>query len=369
MKISSIFRLIASAFVSAACLVSCGGSGSGGDEEPTSTFDVKNRLVSVTSEGGNISVDYGIKGPKEGNTAELSTDADWIHLGKVYSTTFSFTADKNDSDSDRTGEIKMTCTGVQPLTLVVSQGKKGSASPTYNKFKIEVSEITTSSARVVITPVDAAETYLYSIVSKADYDKCSDDVDYIKKRIDQIKELSAMSGAKPAAFLNSGNFDTSKQTSSNQQTVYDNTIFYAVAFDLAFDDKGTPSYSGKLDKVEFRTKKATPVNMTFTLNMSGTYLNVTPSLSSETWICDVTTKESWDELPTPEDVAHTYVNTMLQYSAWTGGLTIYKGNQSVNVESSLDEKGKEYVAYAVGYRQSDTDGGLTTEVKHITFKY
>ena len=77
-------------------------------------------------------------------------------------------------------------------------------------------------------------------------------MDYIKKRIDQIKELSAMSGAKPAAFLNSGNFDTSKQTSSNQQTVYDNTIFYAVAFDLAFDDKGTPSYSGKLDKVEFK---------------------------------------------------------------------------------------------------------------------
>ena len=369
MKISSLFRLIASALISVACLVSCGGSGSGGDEEPTSTFDVKNRLVSVTSEGGKVSVDYGIKGPKEGNTAEVSTDADWIHLGKVYSTTFSFEVDVNDSDSDRTGEIKMTCTGVQPLTLVVSQGKEGSSSQAYNKFKIEVSEITTSTARVVITPVNAAESYLYSIVSKYDYDKCSDDVDYIKKRIDQVKELCASKGVKPASFLTSGNFDSSKYTSADKQTVYDNTVFYAVAFDLAFDDKGTPSYSGKLDKVEFRTKKATPVSMAFTLNMSGTHLNVTSSSSGDTWICDVLSKESWDELPTPEDVAHTYINMAYQYSALTGGLTVYKGNQSIDFKDALDEKGKEYVAYAVGYRQSDTDGGLTTEVKYITFKY
>lgn len=368
MKIPSLLRLTALACAAAIVFAACGGNAED-NEEPTSTFDVKVKLLSIGSEGGKLAVDYSIKGSKEGNTAEVSTDKDWIHLGKTYSTTFSFNVDKNETGEDRTGEIKMTCKGVQPLTLVVSQGKEGSSSQAYNKFKIEVSEITTSSARVVITPVNAAETYLYSIVSKADYDKCSDDVDYIKKRIDQIKELSAVSGAKPASFLNSGNFDTSKLTSANKQTVYDNTVFYAVAFDLAFDDKGTPSYSGKLDKVEFRTKKATPVNMTLTLNMSGTYLNVSSSSSSDTWICDVTTKESWDELPTPEDVAHTYVNTMLQYSAVTGGLTLYKGNQSVNVENSLTEKGKEYVAFAVGYRQSDTDGGLTTEVKYITFKY
>lgn len=368
MKIPSLLRLTALACAAAIVFAACGGNAED-NEEPTSTFDVKVKLLSIGSEGGKLAVDYSIKGSKEGNTAEVTTDNDWIHLGRIYSTTFSFNVDKNETGADRTGEIKMTCKGVQPLTLVVSQSKVGSSSQAYNKFKIEVSEITTSSARVVITPVNAAETYLYSIVSKADYDRCSDDVDYIKKRIDQIKELSAVSGAKPASFLNSGNFDTSKLTSANKQTVYDNTVFYAVAFDLAFDDKGTPSYSGKLDKVEFRTKKATPVNMTLTLNMSGTYLNVSSSSSSDTWICDVTTKESWDELPTPEDVAHTYVNTMLQYSAVTGGLTLYKGNQSVNVESSLTEKGKEYVAYAVGYRQSDTDGGLTTEVKYITFKY
>ena len=365
MKISSIFRLIASAFVSAACLVSCGGSGSGGDEEPTSTFDVKNRLVSVTSEGGKVSVDYGIKGPKEGNTAELSTDADWIHLGKVYSTTFSFTADKNDSDSDRTGEIKMTCTGVQPLTLVVSQGKKGSASPTYNKFKIEVSEITTSSARVVITPVDAAETYLYSIVSKSDYDKFSDAESYIKKRVEQIKEFSAVYGAKLESFLTKGNFDTDKLETGQKTTILDNTVYYAAAFDLKFDAKGNPAYSGKIDLCEFRSKKATPSNMTLSLNMSGTYLNVTSSSSSDTWICDVMSKDAWEEFAAPEDAVHTYVSTMMQY----GGMTLYQGSASVDVKDALDEKGKEYVAFVVGYRQSDGDTGLTTEVKHITFKY
>lgn len=365
MKISSLFRLIASALISAACLVSCGGSGSGGDEEPTSTFDVKNRLVSVDAEGRKVSVDYGIKGPKEGNTAVVTTDSDWIHISRVYSTTFSFDVDKNDSGADRTGEIKMTCAGVQPLTLVVSQGKEGSTTPTYNKFKIEVSEITTSSARVVITPVDAAETYLYSIVSKSDYDKFSNAEAYIKRRIEQIKELCAIYGVKPESFLTKGNFDTDKLETSRKTTIMDNTVYYAAAFDLKFDDKGNPSYSGKIDLCEFRSKKATQSNMSLTLNMSGTHLNVTSTSVSDTWICDVLTKESWDELPTPEDVARTYVSQMMQL----GGVTLYQGSASVDFKDALEVKGKEYVAYAVGYRQSDTDGGLTTEVKYITFKY
>lgn len=105
--------------------------------------------------------------------------------------------------------------------------------------------------------------------------------------------------------------------------------------------------------------------MTLSLSVSGTHLNVTSSSSGDTWICDVVSKDAWDEFSLPEDAAHTYISTMTQY----GALTLYKGSQSVDVSGSLTERGKEYVAFAVGYRQSDTDGGLTTEVEYITFKY
>ena len=181
MKIPSLLRLTALACAAAIVFAACGGNAED-NEEATSTFDVKVKLLSIGSEGGKLAVDYSIKGSKEGNTAEVSTDKDWIHLGKTYSTTFSFNVDKNETGEDRTGEIKMTCKGVQPLTLVVSQGKEGSSSQAYNKFKIEVSEITTSSARVVITPVNAAETYLYSIVSKSDYDKFANVEAYIDRK-------------------------------------------------------------------------------------------------------------------------------------------------------------------------------------------
>ena len=365
MKITSLLRLTTLACVAAIGFAACGGNAEG-DEEATSTFDVKVKLLSVGAEGGKVTVDYSIKGPKEGNTAELTTGEDWIHLGKTYSTTFSFNVDKNETGADRTGEISMTCKGVQPMTLVVSQSKEGSTTPTYNKFKIEVSEITTSSARVVITPVNAAETYLYSLVSKSDYDKFSDAEAYIKRRVEQIKEYSAVYGVKPESFLTKGNFDTNKLETSQKTTIMDNTDYYAAAFDLKFDAKGNASYSGKIDLCEFRSKKATPSNMTLTLNMSGTHLNVTSTSSNDTWICDVLTKESWEEFTKPEDAAHTYISTMMTH---LGSMTLYRGSASIDFKDALDEKGKEYVAYAVGYRQSDTDGGLTTEVKYITFKY
>lgn len=364
MKISSLFRLTALACVAAIGVVACGG-GAEENEEATSTFDVKAKLISVGAEGGKVTVDYGIKGPKEGNTAEVTTSEDWIHPGKTYNTTFSFDVDRNETGTDRTGELRMDCKGVQPLTLVVSQSKEGSVTPTYNKFKIEVSEITTSSARVVITPVDAAETYLYSIVSKSDYDKFSGTEAYIKRRIEQIKEMCAIYGVSPSYFLTKGTFDTAKLETSQKTTIMDNTAYYAAAFDLSFDDKGNASYSGKIDLCGFRSKKATQSGMILSLSITGTHLNVTASSSGDTWICDVLSKAAWDEFSAPEDAAHTYVSTTTQY----GALTLYKGSQSIDVSDALTEKGKEYVAFAVGYRQSDTDGGLTTEVKYITFKY
>ena len=127
MKIPSLLRLTALARAAAIVFAARGGNAED-NEEATSTFDVNVKLLSIGSEGGKLAVDYSIKGSKEGNTAEVSTDKDWIHLGKTYSTTFSFNVDKNETGEDRTGEIKMTCKGVQPLTLVVSQGKEGSSS-------------------------------------------------------------------------------------------------------------------------------------------------------------------------------------------------------------------------------------------------
>lgn len=365
-KTSYVLGILASLCLSCVCQVSCVNDAIE-DDKPASTFNVKGgRLLNVDSEGGRIAVDYSIVGVKEGNVASVSTKENWIHIGKVYSTTFSIVVDRNDTGSDRLGEISMNSDGVQPLNIVVSQSKKGSSAPTYNKFKIEVSEITTSSARIVITPVNAAETYLYSLVSKSDYEKFDGAEKYIEKRVGQIKDYSAIYGIKPESFLTKGNFDTARLESNQQSNILDNTEYYVTAFDLAFDDKGNASYSGKIDLYAFRSKKATPSDMTLSLNVSGTYLNVKSTSSSDTWICDVMSVDAWEEFSVPEDAAHTYVSTMMTYQ---GGVYLYKGSQSIDISDSLDEKGKEYVAFAVGYRQSDTDGGLTTEVAHVKFKY
>lgn len=365
-KTSSLTAAVIALCLSCVCQVSCVSNALENDG-PVSAFKVQGgRLISVGAEGGKLSVDYSIEGAKEGNTAVVSSKEDWIQVSKVYSTTFSIVVDKNESGADRVGEISMTCDGVQPLNIVVSQSKAGSSAPTYNKFKIEVSEITTSSARIVITPVNAGESYLYSLVSKSDYDKFGGAEKYIEKRVGQIKDYSAIYGIKPEFFLTKGNFDTAGLEPEQQPDILDNTDYYVTAFDLAFDEKGNASYSGKIDLCAFRSKQATPSDMTLSLNVSGTYLNVKSTSSSDTWICDVMSEEAWAEFSAPEEAAHTYVSTMMTYQ---GGVYLYKGSQSIDISDSLDEKGKEYVAFAVGYRQSDSDGGLTTEVTHIKFKY
>lgn len=336
----------------------------GGDDAYSSSFVINGeRILNFDVNGGRLSVDYSIEGPKEGNKAVVSTDADWIHIGNVYNTSFSFTVDRNDSGADRSGEITLNCDGTRPLTLHVMQSREKSDNPVFSKFDIRVSEVTTSTARVQVFPVDASATYFYSIVSKSDYESYGAEK-YIERRVEQIRELTVISGAKPEAFLNKGTFDTAALPVEQAPSFLDDTDYYVTVFDLMFDDSGKASYSGFVELREFRSRKATPVNMTFRLSMTGTMLTVVPSSSSYTYIYDIVSKEIWDEYGTPAELARDYVATMKSY----GRLDqyIYTGVKSEDFTSTVD-KGGDFVAYAVGYRNSASDSGITTEVNFIEF--
>lgn len=322
------------------------------------------RLVNVEVNGGKFSVDYVIEGPMEGNKATVTTGTPWIHVGNVYNTTFSFVVDRNDSGADRTGEIVMNCKGTRPVTIHVMQAKEKSDRPIFTKFDIRVSDISSFSARVQVIPVDAAISYLYSIVSKADYDGVGA-TGYIETRIGQIKEYSAMMGADPNMFLNKGTFDTSALSPEQAPSLLDDTAYYVAIFDLKFDADGKASYSGDVEIREFRTLKATQVDMSFSLAMNGTVLTVKPS-GNHTYIYDVVSREIWDSYGSPEEVARDYVATMKSFGQL--GNFIFSGVKSEDFSSTIG-KGGAFVAYAVGYRNAPSDSGLTTEVEHIEFNY
>lgn len=358
MKFSSYIGII-TAFLATALMVSCKGE----DEVvPDSTFKLDGQLLSVSVSGGSYTVAYSIEGAKAGSIASVVPEDSWLKAGEITDSTFVLEVDANAGGADRTGKVVLSCDGTRSATLHVLQSKQSDASSFYNNYSIEVSNVTTSSVDVVVVPVDAAASYYCTILSKSDYED-NDAGDLITYFINYLSYYASVYGADPNELLYTGYFDSSEvETSMN---LNDNSEYYVFVFDLKYDASGAPVYSGKYETYKFRTRQATQVGMDFDIQVSGTTLTVTPS-ADYTYICDVTTKASWDEYSTPTQMAQYFVSLAKNYGVLDSYL--YTGVHTEDISADLEESG-EYVAYAVGYRNSSTDGGLTTSVKYVTFTY
>lgn len=83
---------------------------------------------------------------------------------------------------------------------------------------------------------------------------------------------------------------------------------------------------------------------------------------------DVVAAELVEEFESLEDVAREYVKTVRNANYGDISPSLHKGNSSEDYSDYLKE-GTRYVAWAVGYRDDDTDGGLTTSVFSIEFTF
>lgn len=358
MKQNSVFYPLMSLLLCLG-LFSCGKE-KPASEEFTSTFKVEKRLLTVGVDGGTLNFDYSIFGPKEGNVATVKSDSDWLKIGTVFNSSFSFKVSPNETGEDREASMTMSCSGVKPLTVVVMQSRKKEDTPIFSNYEILVSDVTTSSARFKIIPVDAGKTYFCDVVKKSDLDAI-EATDYIEIRIAQIKErLTMYPGATLSSFLSKGTIEITNSS------LYDRTDYYVTAFDLSFNDvDGTAAYSGNIDKTAFSSLSAPASKMKLQLACKDGFVTVT-SDSSDGYVCAVMKKELWEEFAHPDDAAHVYISTLKGYN---NSLEIHTGTVQIDLEAENCIKGQQYVAYAVGYRDSATDGGLTTDVKFIEFTY
>lgn len=344
-------------------LPSCTKSSGEGGEDYSSSFNVNPKVLKAGVAGGEFFVDYGISGPMEGGVAEVTADSPWIHVRSVYNSEFVCSVDPNETGKDRTGRIRLSCRQTRPLDLMVIQGTSGGET-IYSNYKIEVSDITTSTCRVRVTPVDAGKTYIWTPVRKIDYEKRTRE-EHIKSCIDRVEEYAVQAGTTPDKFLVSGFLDTDLLDADLRPDLFDRTDYYLTVFDISYD-KGTRkfSYSGKIDILEFRTLSAPASDMKFEILYSDGAVTVRPD-KSDSYIFSYVTKEAWDSVD-PEYAAHYYVT----YSSKSGKLEIHSDTYRADLTTdSTVERGTKYVAFAAGYRDSAVDGGLTTEVNYIEFTY
>lgn len=364
-----LHKFIAASLVAlmASFAVSCD-KNAGQEEVIDSSFVIGNKIQKADKDGGEFWLSYSISGSKEGQLAKVQSGCDWIVIKDVYSTEFRYSVEKNDSGSDRRGEIILSCDGTKPARITLIQSASNAEPPVFRNFAISVSDITTSTCRIQVKPVDAAKTYVYAVARKAEYEK-ETAKSYIEVRIQQIKDMAAINAQSPAVYLSKGIVDTDNLSADNQPSLYDRTDYCVTAFDLSYDEKKNEfSYSGDIDVLEFTSASALASAMNITIVQNGALVTFRPENvgNGDMYICDYMTKESWDELDNPDYAAHQY----LLYSQKLGYFESFTTTHIVDLSKDEDViKGQKYVAYAVGYRDSATDGGLTTEVKFIEFTY
>ena len=353
MNKTSFFRIIF-AVVFSALAVSCGGSGD--DPVIPSVVKVDSHLFKADVAGGEVSVPYSIEGYA---AARISVSE--VTLDKV-----TLKVEPNSDKSDRTGRVLLSAENASPVVLHILQSKESDAKPIFNRFKIQVSDIKTSSVKVEVTPVDPSELYYCTIVNQSDLKQYGSYEKIAALLLDNLAYMASMipDGADPNTLLYLGYFNSAEDANTSMD-LNDNSEYAVIAFNVHFDETGTVVYDGGLEYCKFRTRQATQVDMTFSLSMSGTTLTVTPS-ADFTYICGVTSKAAWDECEDHADIARQYVSIAKKYSMLDK--LVLTGRQSSDFSDIIETSGK-YVAYAFGYRKSSSDSGVTTEVAHIEFNY
>ena len=360
MKSYPFIRIIA-AVVVPFLILSCSEKG---DETPvTSSFNVESPIVNVGVSGGSFILEYSIDGPKAGAVADVVTETSWLKIGAVSSLGIEVSVLANAEGVDRTGKIELKGKGIKDKTIHVLQSKVSDSEPFYSKYAFEISNVTTSTVDVEITPVDPAAYYYTTIVSKKQYD-ARGKAGIVEALIQYVEQIVSMAGFDPRLLLTQGYYNSASDEDASMD-LNDNSEYYVVAFDMDFDESGKVITSGKAEFCKFRTAPATPVNMTFSLSVTGTTVGIVPS-ADFTYVCGVASKSAWEEYDDPAEVAREYLSIAKSYNMLDK--ILLSGRQQLDFSDMIESSG-DYVVYAVGYRKSATDGGLTTEVEYKTFTY
>ncbi len=356
----SFFRIF-TVFSILSLAVSCGKEGT---ETPLSEFKLTNYLFDADVSGGELVIPYTIEGDAAGAVAEASVKESWLSVGEVTAESVTLEVAPNTDGTDRSGEVVLSASKTSSVTVHIVQSKVSDAKPYFSKYSISVTDIKTSTVTVEITPVDASARYYCTILSKSELDKYGQ-AQCVSLLVNNLVYLASMltDGVDPNLLLYQGYFNSSTDESS--MDLNDNTEYCVIAFDMAFDESGSPVYSGKSEVYKFRTRQATQVDMTFDLSMSGVRLNIKPS-ADYTYICGVTSKKNWEEYDDPMKIAQQYVTLAKNYSMMESVLR--SGTWTEDFSDMIETSG-EYVAYAFGYRNSTSDGGITTKVTYLPFSY
>lgn len=217
-------------------------------------------------------------------------------------------------------------------------------------FEIEVSDITTSGAKVSVVPSDETALYYFDKVTKDVYATYKSDKEFMVAMVEALRTYCEESGSSLASAVSVGN----DEYTYNGELI-PGTEYYIFAF--ALDAKLNPN--SELTLEPFTTEAAKSSSNTFTIEVNGGTVMVSTS-NNDPYFWDVVPSETY------EGKDDEYImNDLITYYRDSGYLEYYivQGTDAFDYTNSLSD-GESYTVYVFGF-----EGVPTTALTKHTFTY
>lgn len=241
--------------------------------------------------------------------------------------------------------------------LVKTLFKTLKTEPVDCSFQIEVSEVSSRTATVKVTPSNGGCTYFWDCVSAKEYASYGGDEGIIAKNVELIRgavEIYKMAGYD----INFSYFLSSGEQSDSFKSLISGTEYIVFAFGL--DPSGTGTT--QVYRTSFTTGAVEPSSMTFTgrayeIKFNGAKILFTPSTDNETYFTDCMDWETFSKFKSDKEIT----DWVISEAGSSIDSYLVSGEHVVDASDLLASKTK-YVAYAFGY-----NGGATTGVTTVEF--
>ena len=244
-------------------------------------------------------------------------------------------------------------------------GENGDPKPALT-FTIQLSNISSTSVKMEVTPSNNTDTYFFDVVEKSVLNHYSSPEVFVADYISQLKAIYEEHGIALGDILSQG--PDSWEYPEGQ--LNPNTEHYAFAFGVTAEGVITSEVAME----SFKTLEPTPagpsdnvLSVSVTrVTATGAHVNVTPS-NNDTYYFDVIEKSAIDEYGSPLDFALDYIvklkNTCEAYG-YTLADALSSGSDDMSYDGLLSPN-TEYYAFAFG---ATADCAITTSVVTVPFK-
>lgn len=325
------------------------------------------KLVTLDYNSSEVTITYGIEGDSAGEVPQIMVSEDDVQVVDVTPESAVVVLPENQSDTDRTVTVTLSCQGAKEAYVNILQGSNPYYKPNARQsFEIVVSGIKYNEAGLSVRPVYTDTYYYVGLIPVEAYNAFESDDDIIaaaKNSLDRDIESWNLSFGSMGVTCSYKDFLQVGYYNAYLSELSPETEYYVLVFDMSLSGTG----SGKIFKEKFRTLPVPESSDDFAITVDGGVVSVVPKNPSIAYILDVVELSTWDyyggdPMANAMDFLEWVFDEGYSVTSW-----MYKGSVSINYGAESNFTSGNYVAYAFGYDAQK--GEITTDVSYLHFRY